>query len=139
MIDERLAELEDEFSFLDDWEQRYRHVIDLGRALEPLSEDERVDAAKVRGCASQVWLVSDVAEGIVQFRGQSDAAIVQGLLAILLRLYSGRPAAEIMALDAIVAFDRLGLGDALSPQRSNGLRAMALRIQEVAHDIHGAA
>jgi cysteine desulfuration protein SufE len=134
MTDERLADLEDEFSFLDDWEQRYRHVIDLGRALTPLDESERVDAAKVRGCASQVWLVSDMSDGVIHFRGQSDAAIVQGLLAILLRLYSGRPAAEILGLDAGAAFASLGLGEALSPQRSNGLKAMALRIKEVAQD-----
>jgi cysteine desulfuration protein SufE len=134
MIDARLAELEDEFSFLDDWEERYRHVIDLGRAVEPLAEEERVDAAKVRGCASQVWLISNVKDGLIQFRGQSDAAIVQGLLAILLRLYSNRPASEILALDAASAFSVLGLGEALSPQRSNGLKAMALRIREVAED-----
>jgi cysteine desulfuration protein SufE len=134
MTDERLADLEDEFSFLDDWEQRYRHVIDLGRALPPLDESERVDAAKVRGCASQVWLISDMSDGVIHFRGQSDAAIVQGLLAILLRLYSGRPASEILGLEASVAFASLGLGEALSPQRSNGLKAMALRITEVAQD-----
>lgn len=134
MTDDRLAELNDEFSFLDDWEERYRHVIDLGRAVAPLVENERVDAAKVRGCASQVWLLSEVKDNLIHFRGQSDAAIVQGLLAILLRLYSGRPAAEIIALDAQKAFATLGLGEALSPQRSNGLKAMALRIREVAMD-----
>jgi cysteine desulfuration protein SufE len=134
MTDERLAELEDEFSFLDDWEERYRHVIDLGRAIPPLPEAERVDAAKVRGCASQVWLLSESKDGLIHFRGQSDAAIVQGLLAILLRLYSGRPAGDILELDAQSAFRSLGLAEALSPQRSNGLKAMALRIQEVARD-----
>jgi cysteine desulfuration protein SufE len=134
MTDARLAELEEEFSFLDDWEERYRHVIDLGRAVPSLADDERVDAAKVRGCASQVWLLSEVRDDLIHFRGQSDAAIVQGLLAILLRLYSGRPANEIIALDAQQAFQTLGLGEALSPQRSNGLKAMALRIREVATD-----
>jgi cysteine desulfuration protein SufE len=132
MNDERLHELEEEFSFLDDWEQRYRHVIDLGREVPELAEDERVEASKVRGCASQVWLVSHVDQGLVYFRGQSDAAIVQGLLAILLRLYSGRPASQIFELDAGMAFGKLGLAEALSPQRSNGLKAMALRIREVA-------
>jgi cysteine desulfuration protein SufE len=134
--DPRLSDLEEEFSFLDDWEGRYRHVIDLGKDLPPLNEDERVDAAKVRGCASQVWLISqtNASDGLIHFRGQSDAAIVQGLLAILLRLYSGRPAQEILALDAGQAFASLGLADALSPQRSNGLKAMALRIAEVARD-----
>jgi cysteine desulfuration protein SufE len=139
MNDARLAELEDEFSFLDDWEERYRHVIDLGRAVPALQDYERLDAAKVRGCASQVWLISDVQDGIINFRGQSDAAIVQGLLAILLRLYSGRPALEILALDAQQAFARLGLGEALSPQRSNGLKAMALRIRDVAQDVQAAS
>jgi cysteine desulfuration protein SufE len=134
MEDDRLRELEDEFAFLDDWEERYRHIIDLGRGLEPLPDTERVEAAKVRGCASQVWLLSETRDGLLHFRGQSDAAIVQGLLAILLRLYSGRPAEEILALDAGTAFAALGLGEALSPQRSNGLKAMALRIKEVAQD-----
>lgn len=136
MTDTRLLELEDEFAFLDDWEERYRHIIDLGRAVAPLPDTERVDAAKVRGCASQVWLLSEVRDGLVHFRGQSDAAIVQGLLAILLLLYSGRPAGEILALDATTAFAALGLADALSPQRSNGLKAMALRIKEVAQDVN---
>jgi cysteine desulfuration protein SufE len=135
MTDARLADLEEEFSFLDDWEERYRHVIDLGRAVPPLADEERVEAAKVRGCASQVWLISDVKDGLIQFRGQSDAAIVRGLLAILLRLYSDRPAAEILALDAAEAFAALGLAEALSPQRSNGLKAMALRIRQVAQDV----
>lgn len=139
MTDARLADLEDEFSFLDDWEERYRHVIDLGRSVPPLAQDERIDAAKVRGCASQVWLISNRQDGLIHFRGQSDAAIVQGLLAILLRLYSGRPVDEILALDAQIAFGRLGLGDALSPQRSNGLKAMALRIRQVAQDAQAQA
>ncbi len=136
MNDPRLEELIEEFSFVDDWEERYRYVIDLGRALPPLAETERVEIAKVRGCASQVWLVSATAPetGVVEFRGQSDAAIVQGLLAILIRMYSGRPPAEILALDAQTSFHALGLGDALTPQRSNGLKAMAQRIHDVARD-----
>lgn len=136
MSDPRLDELIDEFSFLDEWEERYRYVIDLGRTLPPLAESERVEVAKVRGCASQVWLVSatNPENGLVEFRGQSDAAIVQGLLAILVRLYSGRLPSEILALDAQTAFQALGLGDALTPQRSNGLKAMALRMQDVARD-----
>lgn len=136
MSDPRLDELIEEFSFLDDWEERYRYVIDLGRTLPALEEGERVEVAKIRGCASQVWLVSstDTQTGLIEFRGQSDAAIVQGLLAILVRLYSGRQPNEILALDAQAAFQALGLGDALTPQRSNGLKAMALRIQDVARD-----
>lgn len=136
MSDPRLEELIEEFSFLDEWEERYRYVIDLGRTLAPLAESERVEIAKIRGCASQVWLVSatEPETGTVEFRGQSDAAIVQGLLAILVRLYSGRPPSEILALDAQTAFQALGLGDALTPQRSNGLKAMAQRMQDVARD-----
>ena len=136
MNDPRLEELIEEFSFLEDWEERYRYVIDLGRALPPLAETERVEVAKVRGCASQVWLVSATTPdtGLVEFRGQSDAAIVQGLLAILVRMYSGRSPAEILALDAQAAFQALGLGDALTPQRSNGLKAMAQRMHDVARD-----
>ncbi len=137
MTDPRLSELIDEFSYLEDWEQRYKYVLDLGRGLAPLEDGERIDIAKVRGCASQVWLISasDPATGHLVFRGQSDAAIVQGLLAILIRLYSDRRAEEVIALDAQDAFSALGLGDALSPQRSNGLKAMALRIREVAQDL----
>ena len=129
--DPRLADLAETFDFLDDWESRFRHVIDMGRALPPLDETERVDAAKVRGCASQVWLVSasDPATGNLLFRGQSDAAIVQGLLAVLLELYSDRPPGEIVALHPGEALERLGFLEALTPQRSNGLKSMATRIQ----------
>lgn len=136
--DPRLAALLEDFAFLDDWEARYSHVIELGRTLPKLDPDERIDAAKVRGCASQVWLLSarcpDPGGGVEQivFRGESDAAIVQGLLAILLVLYSHRPAHDILGLDAGEAFAALGLADALSPQRSNGLKAMATRIRDVA-------
>lgn len=127
---QELDQLAAEFDLLDDWEERYRYVIDLGRALEPLNEAERTDANKVRGCASQVWLVREAdAEGRLRFRGDSDAHIVRGLIAILLRLYSGRPADQILAFDARGAFDRLGLIGALSAQRSNGLHAMVERIR----------
>jgi cysteine desulfuration protein SufE len=125
-----LAELEDEFELLGDWEQRYRHVIDLGRELAPLSADERTEANKVRGCASQVWLVTERGDdGSLVFRGDSDAHIVRGLIAILLRLYSGRSGAEILGFDAKAAFDKLGLSGALSSQRSNGLFSMVERIR----------
>jgi cysteine desulfuration protein SufE len=133
--DPRLAELVEEFSWLDDWEARYSHVIGMGRELQPLPDSERIEAAKVRGCASQVWLLSEAdGDGVLRFRGQSDAAIVQGLLAILLRLYSGRSASEILKLDAQAAMTALGLADALTPQRSNGLKSMVARIQDVARD-----
>jgi cysteine desulfuration protein SufE len=126
-----LDDLADEFELLGDWEERYRHVIDLGRGLAPLSDAERSDANKVRGCASQVWLVTERgADGRLSFRGDSDAHIVRGLIAILLRLYSGRTADEIAGFDARAAFDRLGLANALSTQRSNGLFAMVERIRK---------
>src|SRR3954451_21029009 len=100
-IDDALTELADEFELLGDWEERYRYVIDLGRELAPLSDAERSDANKVRGCASQVWLVNEAqAERTIRFRGDSDAHIVRGLIAILLRLFSGHRAAEILAFDA---------------------------------------
>jgi cysteine desulfuration protein SufE len=123
-------ELKAEFDLLGDWEERYRHVIDLGRTLEPLSQDERSDANKVRGCASQVWLITEPgAGGRLSFRGDSDAHIVRGLIAILFRLYSGRTPAEILAIDARGGFESLGLIGALSAQRSNGLFSMVERIR----------
>jgi cysteine desulfuration protein SufE len=129
-IDDTLEDLSAEFDVLGDWEERYRYVIDLGRELAPLSETERSEANKVRGCASQVWLVTEPqASGALQFRGDSDAHIVRGLIAVLLRLYSGRSPQEILAFDAKAAFDKLGLAGALSAQRSNGLASMVARIR----------
>ena len=135
-IDATLDELAETFEFLGDWEERYRHVIDLGRDLAPLADDERSDANKVRGCASQVWRVSETKpDGALGFRGDSDAHIVRGLIAILMSLYSGRRPADILGFDARDAFTRLGLTDALSRQRSNGLFSMVERIR---HDAAGA-
>jgi cysteine desulfuration protein SufE len=129
-IETDLEDLTAEFDLLGDWEERYRYVIDLGRELAPLADSERTEANKVRGCASQVWLVTEPqADGTVVFRGDSDAHIVRGLIAILLRLFSGRPALATLAFDAKAAFDRLGLSGALSAQRSNGLAAMLARIK----------
>lgn len=126
----RLDDLAETFDLLDDWEERYRHVIDLGRTLAPLSEAERTEVNRVRGCASQVWLVTDVeADGSLTFRGDSDAHIVRGLIALLLGLVSGLPAREIAAFDAKEALKRLGLSGHLSSQRTNGLSAMAERIR----------
>ncbi|MGA0601619.1 SufE family protein [Caulobacter sp. KR2-114] len=134
-INDALDDLLIEFDVLDDWEQRYRYVIDLGRELAPLSGEERSDANKVRGCASQVWLVTEPGEaGTVTLRGDSDAHIVRGLIAILLRLYSGRSPAEIVGFDAKAAFEKLGLTGALSAQRSNGLFSMVERIRRDAAD-----
>ena len=129
-IDAALDELADEFELLGDWEERYRYVIELGKDLAPLTDAERSDQNKVRGCASQVWLVTQPqTDGTLVFRGDSDAHIVSGLVAIMLRLYSGRAPADIVAFDAKAALDRLGLSEALSSQRSNGLKSMVARIQ----------
>ena len=129
-IDAALNDLVEEFDLLGDWEERYRYVIDLGRELAPLSGAERSEANKVRGCASQVWLVTEPqADGTVRFRGDSDAHIVSGLIAVLLRLLSGRTPAQILAFDSKAAFDRLGLSGHLSAQRSNGLASMVARIR----------
>ncbi|MFI4965283.1 MAG: SufE family protein [Caulobacterales bacterium] len=129
-IDAELADLATEFDVLGDWEERYRYVIDLGKDLSPLTDAERSDANKVRGCASQVWLVTEPqADGTLRFRGDSDAHIVRGLIAIVLRLYGGRLPAEILAFDAPAAFEALGLKGALSQQRSNGLASMVARIR----------
>lgn len=125
-----LDDLISEFDLLGDWEERYRYVIDLGRELAPLSEAEHAEVNKVQGCASQVWLVTEPqADGALRFRGDSDAHIVRGLIAILLRLYSGHSPADILAFDAKAAFDTLGLAGALSTQRSNGLFSMVERIR----------
>ena len=129
-IEDVLDDLTAEFDLLGDWDERYRYVIDLGRTLAPLSDAERTDANKVRGCASQVWLVRDPAEaGRLSFRGDSDAHIVRGLIAILLRLYSGQTADAILTFDAKAGFERLGLSGALSAQRSNGLFSMVERVR----------
>ena len=135
-----LEELEAEFELLGDWEERYRYVIELGPGLAPMPEAERVEANKVRGCASQVWLVTEPGvDGVLEFRGDSDAHIVRGLIAILLRLYSGRAPDEILAFDANAAFKRLGLSGALSAQRSNGLFAMTERIRRDAAGVAASA
>jgi cysteine desulfuration protein SufE len=129
-IDTALNDLADEFELLGDWEERYRYVIELGKELAPLTDAERSDENKVRGCASQVWLVTQPqADGTLVFKGDSDAHIVSGLVAIMLRLYSGRTPADIAAFDAKGAMDKLGLSGALSSQRSNGLKSMVGRIQ----------
>jgi cysteine desulfuration protein SufE len=138
-IQDDLRDLAAEFDLLGDWEERYRYVIELGRDLAPLTDAERSEANKVRGCASQVWLVTEPqADGTVKFRGDSDAHIVRGLIAILLRLFSGRAAAEILAFDVKAAFEALGLTGALSSQRSNGLAAMATRIRRDAEALTAA-
>ena len=124
-------EIADTFEFLDDWEDRYRHVIDLGKAMPPLEDSFKVPAYKVDGCASQVWLRPVVADGRFDFEGDSDAMIVRGLIAVLHALYSGVPVGDVAAIDAAAELARLGLNEHLSSQRSNGVRAMVERIRQV--------
>lgn len=129
-----IDEIIENFSLLDEWDDRYRYVIELGRALPALAEAEHTEENKVRGCASQVWLVTHVeADGaggpVLCFEGDSDAHIVRGLIAVLFALYSGKPARDILATDALAVFDQLGLRENLTPQRSNGLRSMVARIR----------
>ena len=126
-------EIAENLQFLDDWEERYRYLIELGQALPKLPPDERSEANKVNGCMSQVWLKGEPqqqdGQTVIHYRGESDAMIVQGLVAILLALYSDRPAKEIAQIDAIAVFDELGLREHLTTQRSNGLVAMVNRIR----------
>ena len=129
-----LDSIVDDFTFLDDWEDKYRYLIELGRALELLPDAARTDANKVRGCASQVWLETKVAdrdgEPVIHFRGDSDAHIVRGLIALTLAFFSGHTARDIVAGDALELFRKLGLSEHLTPQRSNGLRSMVDRIKK---------
>jgi cysteine desulfuration protein SufE len=122
-----------DFAFLEDWEDRYRYVIELGKALPDLPEEDRTADNKVRGCASQVWLVSEAGEGkdpVMTFRGDSDAHIVRGLVAIVLAIYSGKHASDVAKLDALDTFREIGMIEHLSAQRANGLRSMVNRIRE---------
>ena len=134
-----IDEIVDNFTLLDEWDDRYRYVIELGRTLPPLPDNAHTDANKVQGCASQVWLLTHVkpdgaaAGPVLSFEGDSDAHIVRGLVAILFALYSGKGAAEILATDALALFDRIGLRENLTPQRSNGLRSMVERIRREAN------
>ena len=124
-----IEEIEDDFAFLDDWEDRYRYVIELGRELPPLAADEKTDATKVSGCASQVWLVVEPGGEGLTVRGESDAHIVQGLVALVTRLTSGRPPAEIAEADPRAFFERIGLVEHLTQQRANGLNSMIARVK----------
>ncbi len=120
----------DDFSFLDDWEERYKYIIDLGGQLAPLSDEELTDTNKVRGCASQVWLTfDDVDGGILKFRGESDAHIVKGLIALLIALYDGQTKADAARIDPKAELAKLDLQDHITPQRSNGLVSMIERIR----------
>jgi len=140
----KIDEILDGFSMLDQWDDRYRYVIELGRGLAPLPQEERTEVNKVHGCASQVWLAASVQPGngsgpVLSFIGDSDAYIVRGLIAILLALYSDRPAKDILSADAIALFEKLGLKEHLTPQRSNGFRSMVERIRHDAREALAAA
>ena len=133
-----IDEIVENFQLLEEWDDRYRYVIELGRTLAPLPDSAHIDANKVQGCASQVWLITHVKPDgssgpVMTFEGDSDAHIVRGLIAILFALYSGKSAREILTTDAIALFDRIGLRENLTPQRSNGLRAMVERIRAEAN------
>jgi cysteine desulfuration protein SufE len=131
-------DISENLQFLDDWEDRYRYLIELGQALPPLREEERTEANKVRGCASQVWLVSEREGDVMHYRGESDAHIVRGLVAVLIALYSGLSVGDVARTDAIAIFDELGLREHLSTQRSNGLAAMVKRIRTEAAELAAA-
>lgn len=134
-----IDDIRENFSLLDEWDDRYRYVIELGRTLEPMPEAEHTSQNKVQGCTSQVWLSRQPDRGnreapVLHFLGDSDAHIVRGLVAILLTLYAGRTAREILAIDAHAMFDEFGFREHLTPQRSNGLRAMIERIRAIARE-----
>ena len=132
MASTAFEEIVEDFEFLEDWEDRYRYVIDAGKKMEPLEDALKVPAAKVTGCASQVWLHPQIESGVFRFDGESDAMIVRGLIAVLRALYNGLPVEDVPRVDAKSEMSRLGLNDHLSAQRSNGLRAMIDRIRSVA-------
>jgi cysteine desulfuration protein SufE len=134
-----IDDIRENFELLEDWDDRYRYVIELGRTLEPMPDAEHSAANKVQGCASQVWLSkrterSEAGEALLKYRGDSDAHIVRGLIAILLTLYSGHTPRQILATDAIATFNEFGFREHLTPQRSNGLRAMVERIRTDAQE-----
>jgi len=135
-MNDSFEDISETFAFLDEWEDRYRHVIDLGKAMPDLDDALKVPATKVEGCASQVWLVPQIegsgATARISFEGTSDALIVRGLIAILRTIYDGKTPEGILSIDALAAFAGLGLDQHLSAQRSNGLRAMVERIREIA-------
>lgn len=132
MAAEAFEEIVEDFEFIEDWEERYRYVIEQGKSMDPLDDALKVPATKVDGCASQVWLHPKIDGNVMYFDGDSDAMIVRGLIAVLRKLYNGLTLDEVMAVDARAEFARLGLNDHLSSQRSNGLKAMIERVRLVA-------
>lgn len=132
MATEAFEDIVEDFEFLEDWEDRYRFVIDLGKSMAPMEDALKVDANKVHGCASQVWLQTFVDGGVFRFDGDSDALIVRGLVAVLRKLFNGVPLSDVAHIDAHAELGRLGLNDHLSAQRSNGVRSMIERIKTTA-------
>ena len=131
MASAAFEDIVEDFEFLEDWEDRYRYVIDFGKAMEPMDDALKVTSTKVHGCASQVWLHPTVEQGVFSFSGDSDAMIVRGLVAVLRSLYNGLPVAEVGQVDAAHELGRLGLNDHLSAQRSNGVRSMIEKIRAI--------
>ena len=130
-----IDEIVENFQYLDDWEDRYKYLIELGNALDPISDNDHNDDTKVNGCVSQVWITSENDGGndpVMHFRGDSDAHIVSGLIGVTLAIFSGRKASEVVEIDEIEYFNKIGLQEHITPQRSNGLRAMVQRIKESA-------
>lgn len=128
-IETKAADIREEFSWLEDWEARYAHLIDLGKANPPLADAERTEETRVRGCASQVWMVTDLADGRMQVRAESDAMIISGLIALLMRLFSGEAPKDILGFDANALLEEIGVSGALTAQRSNGLASMLARVR----------
>ena len=134
MANKAFENIVEDFELLEDWEERYRYVIEYGKSMTPLDDALKVPATKVDGCASQVWLHSNMKSGKLTFYGDSDAVIVRGLINLLCHLYNGLGAKEVKNVDALFELSRLGLNDHLSAQRSNGLRAMIERIRDIADE-----
>ena len=130
-LQDRADAIAEEFDFLDDWEARYAHIIDLGKKNPPLAPNERIEETRVRGCASQVWMIANTdVEDILHLKAESDAMIVSGLIALLVQLFDGAPSKDVAAFDAHGFFDQIGIKDALSAQRSNGLNSMLQKIKQ---------
>lgn len=130
-----LDDLIDNFAFLDGWEEKYQYVIDLGHKLEPLPDEYKTDDWKVKGCQSQVWLVPDIKDGRISFRGDSDAILVKGIIAIVLMIYNNKTAEEIKSIDVAKIFAKLGLEENLTPSRRNGMMSMVEKIKQYANAI----
>lgn len=127
-----IAELEDNFSFFENWEEKYQYVIDLGHKLEPLDDSFKIEQWKVQGCQSQVWLVPEIKDGVFHFKGDSDAILVRGIIAVILLIYNDKTAEQIKNVDIAKIFAKLGLEENLTPSRRNGMLSMVAKIKEYA-------